>query len=783
MQLQEPERNAQDPGAPHSVVLEINGMRCSNCAASIESALGEIAGVTRPRVSYALEEARLEFDPAQTGLDAIIEAVRATGYEARQRRRQRASERAARNLEEERAATARRRRMTLGLLLSAVIMLLSMGPHWIGLPDFPGRLWVVCLAAGIVQIFVGGEYYVGAWSAARVRTTNMDTLVALGSSVAFFYSFVVLLLDLDRVAFPVYFESAAMIVTLVMVGKFLEARARRDAGDAVRELLAYQPDTARVIRDGETVLVDVEDVLLGDRVLVQPGEKFPLDGQVSSGTSHVDESMLTGESDPNSKHAGDPVFAGTINLDGAIRFRVTAIGDDTTFAVLVALVREAQATRAPIQTNADRVAAIFVPIILVLSVVVGLYWILRGGALYFPDLDPISTGLVFSAATLLIACPCAMGLATPLALIAGTGVGATRGLLFKTATALETSSELTSIVLDKTGTLTMGRPAVAHIEPLGRSASEILHLAASAEHDSEHPLAKAILAHASQQGLELSEASEFKALAGEGIRARVDGQTVIVGNRAYLTSSGISGLSSAPESESAMRFEDEGMTVAFVAIEGRIAGWIAIGDPPVPTSAAAVERLKRIGLSIEMLTGDELRTARAVARRLGIEDSKVHAGVLPADKAAFVRALQERGECVAMVGDGINDAPALAAADVGIAIGSGTDIAVETADIVLIQSDVARVADAIELSRRTLRTIRQNLFWAFAYNVAAIPLAAGAFVPWAGSAYRLGPGVAAGAMALSSLFVVLNSARLRRSAASAGQRNQSGATSQTMRAI
>jgi Cu+-exporting ATPase len=753
--------------ASRGLVLEVSGMRCNNCAASIETALSGIDGVERPRVSFALEEARLDFDPRRATLDAILEAVRASGYEARERSRVRADERIAREIEEDRAANERRQRMVVGLGLSAFVMFLSMGPHWIGLPDFAGRLWVVCAAAAIVQLFVGGEYYVGAWRAARGRTTNMDTLVALGSSVAFFYSFAVLALGLDLRVFPVYFESAAMIVTLVMVGKFLEARARRDAGDAVRELLAYQPDTARVERGGETIVVDVEAVRVGEVVRVQPGEKVPLDGRVVWGSGHVDESMLTGESDPSSKHLGDLVFAGTINLNGAIGFEVTAASDETTFANLVELVRDAQASEAPIQSAADRVAAIFVPTILVFAFGVGLYWTFLGGGLYFPEASPISTGLVFAAATLLISCPCAMGLATPLALIAGTGVGAQRGLLFKSATALERSSRLTTIVFDKTGTLTMGRPTVEHVEGVNRSASETLDLAAALEQYSEHPLALAIVEAARRDGFKATEAEAFEAHSGEGVRAHVDGSEVVVGNRAFLKDSKIEVPTS---SNQISAYEDDGLTVLFVGVDGRLAGWIAIGDPPVPTSAPAIERLHAMGLRVEMLTGDDPRTARAVASQLGVDPQNVHAGVLPADKAAFVSSLRSKGERVAMVGDGINDAPALAAADVGMAIGSGTDIAVEAADVVLMQSDVARVADAIDLSRQTLRTIRQNLFWAFAYNVAAIPLAAGLFVPWAGSAYRLGPGVAAGAMALSSLFVVANSARLRRSAARTDER-------------
>ncbi len=741
--------------------LAVDGMHCSGCAATVEKALAAHEGVSHARVSYALEEARLTFDPTRTSPERIAEAVRDAGYGAEPRRR-----RATRDDDEAMgamaaAASERRRRMTLGLGLSAGIMALSMGPAWLGLPELPGRLWIVCAAAAFVLVHVGREYFEGAWRAARQGTTNMDTLVALGSSVAFLYSAGVLLLGLDRSAFPVYFESSAMIVTLVMVGKFLESRARRDAGQALRALMAEEPRRARVVRGDALVEVDVEEVVPGDEIAVQPGEKIPLDGRVLSGSSHVDESMLTGESDPDSKHRGDAVFAGTLNQNGALRIGVTAVGEETTFARLVALVRDAQTSRAPIQSMVDRVAAVFVPTILVLAAGVAAYWMLRGGALFLPELHPVSAGLVFAASTLLISCPCAMGLATPLALIAGTGVGAGRGLLIKSATALERAGALTTVVLDKTGTLTRGRPSVVALEVARGEKSELLALAAAAERSSEHPLARAIVEHAEDAGARLAEATSFEALPGRGVRALVGDTPVHVGNRAWLESLDVE-LDVDPASLA--RHEDQGRTIVLVAAAGRLVGWLAIGDSIAPTSRRAVERLQSMGLDVRMLTGDEPRTARAIAVGLGLDEQAVAAGVLPAEKAELVRSLRGRGEVIAMVGDGINDAPALAAADVGIAIGSGTDVAIETADIVLVQPDVLRVADAIELSRRTLRAIRQNLFWAFAYNVAAIPLAAGALVPWLGSGARLGPGVAAGAMALSSLFVVLNSARLRRTA-------------------
>jgi Cu+-exporting ATPase len=612
----------------------------------------------------------------------------------------------------------------------------------------------------IVQFYVGSEFHIGAWQAARRATTNMDTLVSLGSSVAFFYSLTVLTLDLDRNHFPVYFESAAMIITLVMVGKFLEARGRRDAGGAIRALLAQQPDRARVERDGAILLIETREVRVGDIVLVHPGEKIPVDGQVESGESRIDEAMLTGESRPVSKHAGDPVFAGTVNQHGALRFIAEAVGDATALSGIIRLVREAQATRAPIQSSVDRVAAIFVPSMILVAVAVGFLWWSVGAELYFPGLHPIATSLMFAASTLLISCPCAMGLATPLALIAGTGVGAQRGLLIKSASALEATGSVDSIVLDKTGTLTLGEHRIVSVTTApGFEENEVLRPAAAVERQSEHPLARAIVAHADAMGLTHAPVDGMEASPGRGIRGFVDGHEIRIGNRRWMAESGVELTCFDGIAKSA---SESGDSSIFVSVDNEAAGHFAIGDVPDPRAKHTLERLKALGLRITMLTGDEAASAHAIAKKLDLPETSVVAGVLPGEKATFVEGLRERGECVAMVGDGINDAPALATADVGIAIGSGTDVAIEAADVVLVRHDLSAVADAIVLSRRTLRTIRQNLFWAFGYNLAAVPLAAGLLVPWGGSGMRLDPSIAAMAMALSSLFVVTNSARLRR---------------------
>lgn len=744
--------------AARDLALDVRGMRCDNCARSLTDVLTTLEGVAKVRVSYALEEALLSFDPARISLDRIIQAVDTAGYKAHDR-----STKDDTAETEERDAARRRSRMRQGIVLSLLIMVLGMGPEMLGLPDFGGRIWIVCGLAAIVQFYVGSEFHIGAWHAARRGGTNMDTLVTLGSSVAFFYSLAVLVLDLDRSLFPVYFESAAMIITLVMVGKFLEARGKRDAGGAIRALLAQQPDRARVERDGDSQLIPIDEVRVGDVVLVQPGEKIPVDGQVESGQSRIDEAMLTGESRPVSKRAGDPVYAGTVNQHGALRFIASAVGESTALAGIIRLVREAQATRAPIQTTVDRVASIFVPSMILLAIAVGLFWWTWGAERYFPTLHPIATSLMFAASTLLISCPCAMGLATPLALIAGTGVGAQRGLLIKSANALEATGTITSVVLDKTGTLTLGEHRIVSVQtvPSFREA-ELLRVASAVERQSEHPLARAIVAYADEadeMGLPPSDVERMQAFPGRGVIGFVDGREIRIGNRRWMAESGIEWTDL---EKGATEASEAGDSSIFVAVDNQAVGHFAIGDIPDPSSRPTLERLAALGLNVTMLTGDEAASALSIAKKLDLPESSIVAGVLPEEKAGFIEGLRARGERVAMVGDGINDAPALATADVGIAIGSGTDVAIEAADVVLIQNDLSAVADAIVLSRRTLRTIRQNLFWAFGYNLAAVPLAAGLLVPWGGSGMRLDPSIAALAMALSSLFVVTNSARLRR---------------------
>ncbi|MEM9176744.1 MAG: heavy metal translocating P-type ATPase, partial [Myxococcota bacterium] len=712
------------PDVTEVVTVGVGDMSCNNCARSVARHVGAVDGVIDARVSYALEDARIRFDPARVAPAALLEAIAEAGYRVRP---EHAREREA---DERTALDAKRRRMLVGLVASAAIMFLGMVVPRLDLPAWPFRRETIAALAALVLFWVGRDFHVGAWRAARARTTNMDTLVSLGACVAFFYSLAVLVTGADPARFPVYFESAAMIVTLVLVGKVLEARGKREASGAVRALLDQQPERARVERDGTIVECAAEAVRPGEPVHVRPGERFPIDGVVARGASHADESMLSGESLPVRKGEGDRVHAGTINREGALVVVTRAVGDATILADIARLVREAQASRAPIQASVDRIAAIFVPTMIGVAGLVGLAWGSFGARIWLPATDPLAAGILFAASTLLISCPCAMGLATPLALVAGTGVGARRGLLIKSAAALESMGDLDRVILDKTGTLTLGRPQVVAAHAVApRTADDVLALAAAAERESEHPLARAIVEEAEARDLALPDASEARAEAGQGLSARVGEHAVVLGARRVLESAGVELGALA---DAADESEARGASLVFVAIDGEAAALFAVADAPDPSARPALERLGALGLAITMSTGDARPQALAIAEALGLDAAQVVAEVLPADKAERVDAFRAAGERVAMVGDGLNDAPALASADVGIAIGSGSDVAIEAADVVVVRDDLGALAEAVVLSRRTVRTIRQNLFWAFGYNVAAIPLAAGVFVPWGG---------------------------------------------------
>ncbi len=778
------------------VDLPVAGMTCNNCANTITRSLKRVDGVLDVNTSYASERTHVTYLPSMVEVGDIRRAVRDAGYkvievEGAGEQAQVDAEQAARNAE----IADKRRKLIVGGVLSAIIMVLSMA-EMVGLPlDFPGRLWLVAGLTAVVQFYVGWDYYVSAWKALKNRTANMDTLVALGSSVAFFYSLAVLVLGLDPMHYHVYFESAAVILTLITAGKFMEARAKGQTGDAIRKLLGLRAKTARIVRGtgaaAEEVEIPIEDVLVSDIVVVRPGEKIPVDGVVTEGASTVDESMLTGESMPVSKTPGDTVIGGALNKTGSFRFRATAVGKQTALAQIIKMVQDAQASRAPIQDLADKVSAIFVPAVITLAVLTGLYWYFWGAALYYHHESPLGIALLFASTVLLISCPCALGLATPTAIMAGTGVGAEHGILIKNAEALQKAGAINTAILDKTGTITKGKPTVTDVvgsasahafmgrpapvlagatsQPptpaldtpaLREPAQQLLRLAASAERDSEHPLGEAIVEYAKAQGVAFGEVQQFNSVTGRGVEAVVDGQTVLLGSPSLMVERSIDMHAMQAD---VLRLQDEGKTVMAVALDGSLAGLIAVADTVKPSSAAAIAQMHKQGLRVVMLTGDNWRTAKAIARQVGLNpETEVKAEVMPGDKAAAVRAEQDAGRVVAMVGDGVNDAPALAQSNVGMAIGTGADVAIEAADVTLMRGDLRSVPQAIELSRRTLRGIKQNLFWAFFYNVAAIPIAAGILVPILGPEWKLNPMIAAGAMAFSSVFVVSNSLRLRR---------------------
>jgi Cu+-exporting ATPase len=638
----------------------------------------------------------------------------------------------------------------------------------IALFDFPGVNWLQLLLATPVVVYCGAPFYRGAWAAFRHRAADMNTLIAVGTGAAYLYSLVATVAPglfrgavestprpgmegmAESAAVPVYFEAAAVIIALILLGRMLEARAKGRTGDAIRKLIGLQAKTARVIRDGAELDVPFEEVVAGDVIVVRPGEKVPVDGVVADGRSAVDESMLTGESIPVEKAPGDEVFGATLNKTGAFRFRATKVGKDTALQQIVKLVQDAQGSKAPIARLADTVSGIFTPVVISIAIAAFVAWFILA-----PEPTRFTQALVVFVSVLIIACPCALGLATPTAIMVGTGKGAEHGVLIKGGATLETAHELDTVVLDKTGTITRGEPALTDVLPAdGFEADELLRLAASAERGSEHPLGEAIVRGARERDLRLADAADFDAVAGHGIAASVDGCQVLVGNPKLLRERGIDvGSGDARLGELA----EAGKTPMFAAVDGRFAGVLAVADTVKPESRNAIRALRDRGLEVVMMTGDNRLTADAVAREVGVH--RVLAEVLPEGKAREVKRIQSEKKRVAMVGDGINDAPALAQADVGIAIGTGTDVAIEASDITLIRGDLRGVVTAIALSAATIRTVKQNLFWAFVYNAVGIPIAAGVLYPFTG--WLLSPILASAAMSLSSVSVVANSLRLK----------------------
>lgn len=741
------------------ISLSLSGMHCSSCAAIIERTLKKVDGVSGANVNFAAEKALIDFSQEKTSIDLLIKAVEKAGYKAQVVDQKDSTFESKKRRKE---ILSLRNKFVFGLTLSLPMLYFMLFDFF---PFIPGRSLLLpyvgvisFLLASPVQIFLGNSFYKGMISALRMKTFNMDSLIAIGTSTAFLYSlynFIIYSLrtgsfiGLNGEKIPeLYFETAAFLITFVLLGKWLELRAKGQTSDAIKKLMGLQAKTARVIRDSETKDIPIDEVIKGDIILVRPGEKIPVDGKIIKGSSSIDESMVTGESIPTEKNPGDIVIGATMNKMGSFEFEATRVGSETTLSQIIRLIEEAQGGKAPIQAFADKISAYFVPGVISIAVVTFIVWFFVVGA-------PLSYALMAFTAVIVIACPCALGLATPTALMVGTGKGAEHGILIKGGEPLEKACKVNAIVFDKTGTLTNGKPVVTDCDSFSNfDEDRILSIVASLERSSEHPLAEAIVNYANEESIKTFEIEQFKAIAGHGVQGVIDNETYYFGNRKLMTD--IVGLLIERVNRKVIRLEEQGKTVMLLANSKEILGTIAVADTVKETSRSAIEKLTTMGISVYMITGDNKRTAEAIAKQLGI--TNVLAEVLPQDKASEVKKLQEQGKTVAMVGDGINDAPALAQADLGIAMGSGTDVAMEAGGIVIIKNDLRDVATAINLSKETMGKIKQNMFFALFYNVIGIPVAA-RVLAFAGLVLK--PELAGLAMALSSISVVSNSLTLR----------------------
>jgi len=731
------------------------GVNCPTCVVNIESFLKDLPGVDEVHVNFAAERVSVQYDPAQVSIEQMQQVVEGAGYRVRRR-----EEPGGQETEDAEAAGRRaevhdlRRRVIFGAILTTPVAFAVMVHEFFGATWVPGILlspWSQLALIAPVMLYTGWPIHRTGWLTLKHRTADMNTLITIGTTAAFSYSLVVTLVPgvLPELLREVYYETVGVILTLILLGRLLEAIAKSGTNEAIRKLIGLQARTARVVRDGQEQDVPVEQVQMDDIVIVRPGEKVPVDGEITDGRSTLDESMVTGESLPVTKGVGETVIGATINQTGAFRFRATKVGKDTMLAQIIKLVEQAQASKAPIQRLADLVSSYFVPAVIFIAIGTFVLWFNVG-----PE-PALIFALVNGVAVLIIACPCALGLATPMSIMVSTGKGAQNGILIRSAEALETAHRLRTIILDKTGTITRGKPALTDVVAAnGLEEAGLLRLVASAERSSEHPLGAAIVEGAIERGIQLADPRDFQSVTGRGIRVNVDGRQVLVGNRRLLADAGIATTELEQRAE---ELAGQGKTPMFVAVDGRPGGLVAVADTVKEESAVAVAALQRMGLEVVMITGDNRRTAEAIARQVGIR--RVLAEVLPEDKALEVKRLQGEGKVVGMVGDGINDAPALAQADIGLAIGTGTDVAIESSDITLISGELSGVVTAISLSRATMRNIYQNLVFAFGYNTIGIPIAVGVLYPF--FEFLLSPLVAAGAMALSSLSVVANSNRLR----------------------